>query len=846
MTQDQQPVIVCRLLDVQEMRGIAEAALEESIALLSLNTPPPDGEFVIELHAPGSRPVLLSAQVSGEPSDGMCPIRLRPFDDEHYGQLLAFVCGTESAATQPVTRWSQDIPKLSSVPRLDTIPDMPTDFRAELAERPSGPGMDPLIGRQLAGGKYLIESLLGEGSAGAVYRCRHLALDKQLAVKVLHPRFRADATFSKRFHHEARAASRLDHPNVARVQDFGEEDDGLLYIVMELLQGNDLRRLLHLGSLPRQRRIDILMSVLSALAAANDQGIVHRDIKPENVVVIAAQNDDGDTVDLVKVCDFGLATVKPRQTGGTDVRSAASAMSWVAGTPEYMSPEQILGETLDIRSDLYACGVILFEMLAGRLPFESQSVLNTLKRQLYEDPPSLRSIDPSIDPRLDALTRRALSKQRDGRPATPRDFRNELRAALQMKRNVTTSGPLPRSGVSEHFSTGSVRPSPMPVSMSQPPAAVAQAREALRAHLAAAPEQTADRIMRDVSGVISELSGKMTAEQFTARLRDLPPAIPILLDRGAVTPLAALAMLLVRIANHTTPEAHVPREICAKALVGLRDESRLVRVAEVLLAGAPKEKDACRELLMLGGQAAIGALLEARRRLIGREVNRQAFIAALRSFGAASQEPLVRALTTATQQADGGDPFLVEDLLRAMPDEPNPEMLQLGQMLAHHGSGIIRRTVISRLPEVVGPSARAVLRVATRDPEEPVRVAAIASLRRIGAVDAAVVALARDLLTTDVEASVELRSGVAGALQDVLPQHRGEAFELLKEALRPRTRSIMTVLRKTVSSLDDPTVIETIARSLIALSREEGRREVQRRIAVSKGELKDRLERLLR
>ncbi len=438
MNVDQQHVVVCRLIDLQELYGVVETALEESIALLMLPSAPAEQQFVVELNAPGSRPVLLLGEAAGEATEGMLPVRLMPFDDEHYGQLLAFVCGQRQSETQPVTRWTREPARDGGVPRISTVQDWEAEAGTLAAESPTivcAP--DPLIGRTLAGGKYVVEELLGEGSAGAVYRSRHVALDKPLAIKVLHPRFRADATFSKRFHAEARAASRLDHPNVTRVQDFGEEPDGLMYIVMELLRGNGLRELLHDGGLGRARRLEILMSVLGALTAANDHGIVHRDIKPENIIVVAAENEEGDLVDLVKVCDFGLATVKPRKTGGTDIRSTASAISWVAGTPEYMSPEQILGEKTDIRSDLYSCGVLMFEMLTGRLPFESSSILRLLKLQLHEPPPRPRSLDPSIDPRLEALTLRALAKAPEDRPQTPRDFRNELRAARAISRSST-------------------------------------------------------------------------------------------------------------------------------------------------------------------------------------------------------------------------------------------------------------------------------------------------------------------------------------------------------------------------------------------------------------------------
>ena len=831
----EQKVIVCRLLDGQEMRGIAQSALEESVALVTLDETPPDAEFVLELHAPNTRPVVVLAVTAGEPMDDMFPVRLRPFDDEHYGQLLAFVCAADQGAGQPVTRWSQSIERTPSLLRLDTIPDSATAMGPDTDDHPSMPGVDPLIGRVLATDKYRIESLIGEGSAGAVYRCRHVALDKALAVKVLHPRFRADSTFSRRFHAEARAASRLDHTNVTRVQDFGEEPDGLLYIVMELLQGVDLRHLLHGGTLPRDRRIEILLSVLNALAAADDQGIVHRDIKPENVVVVASQNDDAEFVDLVKVCDFGLATVKPRVAGGTDIRQAAAAMSWVAGTPEYMSPEQILGEDLDIRSDLYACGVILFEMLTGQLPFSAPSVLHLMRMQLYDPPPPMRRLDPTIDARLEALTHRVLSKEPADRPTTPRELRNELREATRASRSATTGGWLPPR-----------RPQPSNAPPAQrEPTRLPAIESAARPANTMTPEQVADRIMANAESVVSAITAASTPQQFVRRLRAIVAAIPILLERGAVAPLAAVASTLAHIAEQPSTAADPRPALCARALEPIRQETRLVPVAEALLVGRQDDRDAARVLLQIGGAIGLQALVNARTKLPAARVHLEDFEVVVRAFGSSATPVLMRALAETSDGPRGGDAFVVEDLVNLLPGEPNPAFVALTNRLAHHGAAGVRRAVISRLPDLWGRESRSVLRVASRDPDESVRLAAIAGMRRIGAIDEAVIGLARDLLMGGSSASNELIVAAVAALPDAVASKRALAAEVLREAMRPRSRSLMTVLRSATTPADEAVVVEAVARALIALTGDEGRSEVRRRMAASRGDLRARLEQLL-
>jgi serine/threonine protein kinase len=289
------------------------------------------------------------------------------------------------------------------------------------------PPADPLVGRTLDG-KFLIEKLIGIGGMGRVYKATQLSLDKQVCVKVLHRTMMGDPTLTGRFKREARAASRLNHPNSVTVIDFGQAaEDGSLYLAMEYIPGNDLAKVIREERpFSEQRIVNIMDQVLSALADAHAAGIVHRDLKPENIMV----TDLLGTKDFVKVLDFGIAKVQ--ESAAAD--PGLTQVGMVCGTPEYMSPEQARGEALDARCDLYAAGVILYQMVTGRPPFSAPTAMAIVTKHLTEPvvPPSTIE-GVRVSSALEAVILKAMSKDPKGRQPSALALQQELNAVLSPK-----------------------------------------------------------------------------------------------------------------------------------------------------------------------------------------------------------------------------------------------------------------------------------------------------------------------------------------------------------------------------------------------------------------------------
>ena len=313
----------------------------------------------------------------------------------------------------------------------------------------------PIIGRTLAS-RFHITALLGEGGMATVYRGTQEAEPTELAIKIMNPDLARDDKFVKRFRREARSAARLDHPCSVKIIDYGVED-GMPYIAMELLNGADLALILHHEKrLPEVRAARIMADVLSVLEAAHREGIVHRDLKPENIMIARSTDDSG--LDRVKVLDFGIAKIlepdvkrKSTETPDPDApppsslgRSALTMMGTIVGTPEYMSPEQSRGGTIDARSDLYSCGVLLYHLVTGKVPFLAELPFETAMLHITATPERPSAITPGIHPGLEALILKAIEKSPDARPQAAKEMEEALRALipeLSAIRHITIAPP---------------------------------------------------------------------------------------------------------------------------------------------------------------------------------------------------------------------------------------------------------------------------------------------------------------------------------------------------------------------------------------------------------------------
>ena len=287
--------------------------------------------------------------------------------------------------------------------------------------RPKAAG-DPLIGRVIAD-RYLILARIGEGGMGRVYLAEHVKMTRQCAIKVMNPSLVTDTESLQRFAREASNAARILHPNVAAVFDYGEADK-IVYLVMEYVDGDSLSTVIARdGPLDPRRAIEVARQVADGLSAAHELGIVHRDLKPDNVILTHTRGGK----EIAKVVDFGIAKAIAEAPQDALTRSGL-----VIGTPEYMSPEQLLGDPVDERADIYSLGCILYQMLTGSQAFTADTREQMIRRRLHETPPHVRDFDPALPRRLDTLIVHMLARSPTDRLASAADARDQLDPALSL------------------------------------------------------------------------------------------------------------------------------------------------------------------------------------------------------------------------------------------------------------------------------------------------------------------------------------------------------------------------------------------------------------------------------
>lgn len=283
---------------------------------------------------------------------------------------------------------------------------------------------DSLLGQVLAG-KYRIDDRLNEGGMGTVYRATHVLMEKIVAIKVLRPSLAADEKVVARFSREARAASRISHPNALVVTDFGEAEGGIVFLVMEYLQGKTLKEIVRdEGPMRLSRVVEIMKQVGGALTAAHEQGVVHRDLKSDNIMLLTASGSD-----YAKVLDFGIAKIRESE----DPRDLSlTAPEVVIGTPQYMSTEQCSqAPDIDARSDIYSLGVILYEMLVGHVPYGGDTPTSVMLQHLQAPVPSLSGQRDDLPAAVGDVVSRAMAKRREDRYQSVGQFVDALVEAAE-------------------------------------------------------------------------------------------------------------------------------------------------------------------------------------------------------------------------------------------------------------------------------------------------------------------------------------------------------------------------------------------------------------------------------
>jgi serine/threonine-protein kinase len=374
--------------------------------------------------------------------------------------------------------------------------------------------------------RYLIKSTLGEGGMGKVYAAEHVLMRKKLAVKVLHRELSSVPELVARFEREAMAAANIDHPNVAAATDFGKLPDGSVFLALELVEGRCLRDVMDAGPMDVRRALHVARQIAAALGSAHAQGIVHRDLKPENVMLV----EKGGDPDFVKVLDFGVAKV-PIGEGDGGPSHAITRAGMVFGTPEYIPPEQALGQPSDGRADLYSLGVILFEMIAGVRPFVGETKLSLVGQHVGKQPPRINERAPGIAvaPEVEDLVGRLLEKEVQKRAQTAGEVSSAIDALIGKAKRSPFRTPIVQK----------------PLEALGAPAAALDPELARRLERRTDAPSSAERF-RDFATAVVARSRRYLPKALRARLDRIPPLAVFFAALGVLVVLPLALFLLVR------------------------------------------------------------------------------------------------------------------------------------------------------------------------------------------------------------------------------------------------------------------------------------------------------------
>lgn len=839
------PLLVGRLARASDAAEVIEAALAKGVAHVALDDGPSyRGAHVLVLHvADWPEPLVLRAEPAGVPAAGCFPLRLAPSSAGQEDALLALLFDLGLAMNRGAP---------ASAPPGGALPSAPIDPVALATTLPASERTAPggLEGRVI-GGKYTIETLLGSGGMGSIYRATHIGLEKAFAIKVLHATLQHDDELAALFHREALAASRLDHPNVVQVLDFGAEPDGTLYIAMELLAGVNLREVLQRQPVqPLERIVAVMSQACAALVASHDKGVVHRDMKPENIVLVAKPDDSGAVHEVVKVCDFGIADILGRKSAA---RPGAVDKSSILGTPDYMSPEQILGGEVDARSDVYACGVILYEMATGKVPFHADATTDEIAwSHVHRAVPAPQVLLPSIDHGLAALIRKALSKDPAARHPSARALRGEILGLQERaRRDARLQAFNDTDAIPEDLVPSFARDDAIDIddllSVGTAPAGKAGS---FKEQIWMLAERMATQLVEDAGAVLGRIDAAQDLASYARELATLERAMAALATRGDAPALAAAVAHLAARAQGAEPGEGTREALAARALRTLEEPERLLRTAEQALDGPTAAREPARKVLVTLGGAGAHALCLARERagVHGPSwAGRPRFVAAAHEIGPAAL-PILAAFE---QQVDPRDAALLEDLLRAVTAPtggegraPPPLIERLGATLTtrhlRHEAPGVRRAAAVALASLWGPRANPWLAPLLEDADDGLRIAAIHALRKHAGVDPEVVRRLGRILSWTSPAGTELRVAAAAALADTTGPARALAVEALSQAIRPADKGFFSRL-VTAPWYEDPAVVTTMARTLLALGGADAARLIEARAARTGAELRRQL-----